>query len=158
MEEMMDQGFLSVVHGEQGKEDTEESFDSIQHKFIIKNHNSWAWCHKGLMPALERLSQEDHSFEISLGYAGSSRLTSTAWWEPISNNNKTTKLNPKAQIQTVITTISHWSKLKLRKNFWNWWSDMEKKPHSTRVELGLPRGQDQLWTLDSTCKQATASF
>jgi hypothetical protein len=32
----MDQGFPSVVHGEQGKEDTEESFDSIQHKFIIK--------------------------------------------------------------------------------------------------------------------------
>lgn len=54
MQETMDQGFPSIVNVEQGKEDTEESLDSIQHKFIIKTYNSWAWCHKVLMPALER--------------------------------------------------------------------------------------------------------
>lgn len=42
----MNQGSPSAVNVEQGKEDTEESLDSIQQKFIIKTYNSWSWCHR----------------------------------------------------------------------------------------------------------------
>lgn len=65
LEEMMGQGFSSIAGVGQG---------NIQHKFIVKSHNSWACCHEALMPALERLAQEDPNFETSLGYADSPRL------------------------------------------------------------------------------------
>lgn len=48
--------------------------ENIQHKFIVKTHNSWAQCQEVLMPVLERLAQKDHNFEARLGYADSSRL------------------------------------------------------------------------------------
>lgn len=60
-EEMMGQGFPSIAGVGQR---------SMQHKFI----KIQAWRHETLMPALERLVQEDPNFESSLSHADSSRL------------------------------------------------------------------------------------
>jgi hypothetical protein len=37
-------------------------------KKVLRNRMSWVGWSKPIIPALERLSQEDHEFEASLGY------------------------------------------------------------------------------------------